>query len=200
VIDAVDMAIWNRRPAQGLVHHSDQGCQYTSLAFGRRLREAGLVASMGSVGDCFDNAVTESFFATLECELLDRTRFATRSQPERPSSTTWRASTTPAGATPPWAISAPLTSRGGTPPATLPPDLPVPRCLPHRGNSNRHVIATLWPIGDRPAVRIAKDIYEGLAARSAEEVAWALHQATRRRRDQDARRPSTWAAHIHSGA
>jgi transposase InsO family protein len=54
--------------------------QYTSLAFGRRLREAGLVASMGSVGDCYDNAVTESFFATLECELLDRTRFATRTQ------------------------------------------------------------------------------------------------------------------------
>jgi putative transposase len=80
VIDALDMAIWNRRPAEGLVHHSDQGCQYTSLAFGRRLREAGLVASMGSVGDCFDNAITESFFATLECELLDRQRF--RSQTE----------------------------------------------------------------------------------------------------------------------
>jgi putative transposase len=80
VIDALDMAIWNRRPAAGLVHHSDQGCQYTSLAFGRRLRQGGLVASMGSVGDCFDNAVTESFFATLECELLDRTRFATRTQ------------------------------------------------------------------------------------------------------------------------
>jgi putative transposase len=80
VVDALDMAIWNRRPAAGLVHHSDQGCQYTSLAFGRRLREAGLVASMGSVGDCYDNAVTESFFATLECELLDRTRFATRTQ------------------------------------------------------------------------------------------------------------------------
>jgi putative transposase len=80
VIDALDMAIWNRRPAEGLVHHSDQGCQPTSLAFGRRLREAGLVASMGSVGDCFDNAITESFFATLECELLDRQRF--RSQTE----------------------------------------------------------------------------------------------------------------------
>jgi putative transposase len=72
------MAIWNRRPAAGLVHHSDQGCQYASLAFGRRLREAGLVASMGSVGDCFDNAVTESFFATLECELLHRRRFRTQ--------------------------------------------------------------------------------------------------------------------------
>ena len=80
VVDALDMAIWNRRPAAGLVHHSDQGCQYTSLAFGRRLREAGLVGSMGTVGDCYDNAVTESFFATLECELLDRSRFATRTQ------------------------------------------------------------------------------------------------------------------------
>jgi putative transposase len=80
VVDALDMAIWNRRPANGLVHHSDQGCQYTSLAFGRRLQEAGLVASMGTVGDAYDNAVTESFFATLECELLDRTRFATRTQ------------------------------------------------------------------------------------------------------------------------
>jgi putative transposase len=54
--------------------------QYASLAFGRRLRQAGLVASMGSAGDCFDNAVTEGLFATLECELLDRCRFATRSQ------------------------------------------------------------------------------------------------------------------------
>jgi putative transposase len=80
VVDALDMAIWNRRPAAGLVHHSDQGCQYTSLAFGRRLHEAGLVGSMGTVGDCYDNAVTESFFATLECELLDRSRFVTRTQ------------------------------------------------------------------------------------------------------------------------
>jgi putative transposase len=80
VVDALEMALWNRQPKPGLVHHSDQGCQYTSLAFGRRLRQAGLVASMGSVGDAYDNAVTESFFATLECELLDRTRFATRTQ------------------------------------------------------------------------------------------------------------------------
>ena len=80
VIDALDMALWNRRPSPGLVHHSDQGCQYTSLAFGWRLREAGLVASMGSVGDCFDNAVTESCFATLECELLHRHRFRTRTE------------------------------------------------------------------------------------------------------------------------
>jgi putative transposase len=60
------------------VHHSDHGCQYTSLAFGRRLREAGLLGSMGTIGDCFDNAVAESFFATLECELLDRRSWPTR--------------------------------------------------------------------------------------------------------------------------
>jgi putative transposase len=72
VLDALDMAIAHRQPAAGLVHHSDHGCQYTSLAFGRRLQQAGLVASMGTVGDALDNAVAESFFATLECELLDR--------------------------------------------------------------------------------------------------------------------------------
>jgi putative transposase len=80
VVDALEMALWNRQPAAGLVHHSDQGCQYTSLAFGRRCREAGIIPSMGSVGDCFDNAMAESFFATLECELLARHRFATRTQ------------------------------------------------------------------------------------------------------------------------
>lgn len=79
VIEAVDMAVWRRRPTPGVIHHSDQGSQYTSLAFGRRLREAGLVGSMGSPGDCFDNATAESFFATLECELLARHRFPTRS-------------------------------------------------------------------------------------------------------------------------
>jgi len=79
VIAAVDMAVWRRRPTPGLIHHSDQGSQYTSLAFGRRLREAGLVSSMGSRGDCFDNATAESFFATLAIELLARHRFPTRS-------------------------------------------------------------------------------------------------------------------------
>jgi putative transposase len=78
VIEAVEMALWQRRPANGVIHHSDRGSQYTSLAFGWRLREAGLVASMGSRGDCFDNAMAESFFATLECELLARQRFPTR--------------------------------------------------------------------------------------------------------------------------
>ena len=75
VIEALDMAVWNRRPIGGVIHHSDQGCQYTSVAFGRRCREAGVRPSMGSVGDCFDNAMCESFFATLECELIDRNTF-----------------------------------------------------------------------------------------------------------------------------
>jgi len=78
VIEAVDMAVWRRQPKAGVVHHSDQGSQYTSLAFGRRLRDAGMRASMGSRGDCFDNAMAESFFATLECELLARQHFPTR--------------------------------------------------------------------------------------------------------------------------
>lgn len=76
VLEALDMAIAQRRPID-VIHHSDQGCQYTSLAFGLRCRVAGVRPSMGSVGDAYDNALCESFFATLECELLDRQRFAT---------------------------------------------------------------------------------------------------------------------------
>ena len=74
VVAALDMALGQRRPAS-VIHHSDQGCQYTSLAFGERCRQAGAVPSMGSVGDCYDNAMAESFFASLECELLDRVHF-----------------------------------------------------------------------------------------------------------------------------
>jgi putative transposase len=77
VIDALEMAIGQRQPG-GVIHHSDQGSQYTSLAFGKRCREAGVRPSMGSVGDAYDNAMCESFFATLECELLDRRRFASQ--------------------------------------------------------------------------------------------------------------------------
>ena len=76
VLDALAMAIRQRHP-EAVIHHSDQGSQYTSLAFGKRCREAGVRPSMGSVGDCFDNAMCESFFATLECELLERASFPT---------------------------------------------------------------------------------------------------------------------------
>jgi putative transposase len=74
VLEALNMAFTQRRPAE-VIHHSDQGCQYTSIAFGQRCREMHVRPSMGSVGDAYDNAMCESFFATLECELLDRHRF-----------------------------------------------------------------------------------------------------------------------------
>ena len=72
VLDALNMAIHNRRPAAGLVHHSDRGSQYTSVEFGGRLKEAGLIPSMGSVADAYDNALAESFISTLKRELLHR--------------------------------------------------------------------------------------------------------------------------------
>ncbi len=74
VLEALDMALAQRRP-QGVIHHSDQGSQYTSIAFGQRCEKMGVRPSMGSVGDAYDNAMAESFFATLECELIDRYRF-----------------------------------------------------------------------------------------------------------------------------
>ena len=78
VLEALEMAIQVRRPPRGLVHHSDRGCQYTSYAFGKRCQRAGIMPSMGSVGDAYDNALCESFFATLECELIDRSVFRNR--------------------------------------------------------------------------------------------------------------------------
>jgi putative transposase len=81
VLQALEMAYGQRRPSD-VVHHSDQGTQYTSIAFGMRCQQMGVRPSMGSVGDCFDNAMAESFFATLECELLDRRRFKTQAEAE----------------------------------------------------------------------------------------------------------------------
>jgi putative transposase len=81
VVDALQMAIWRRRPAPGsTIAHSDHGSTYTSWAFGRRLGGAGLLGSMGSVGDCFDNSVAESFFGTLQLELLDEQSWESRRQ------------------------------------------------------------------------------------------------------------------------
>lgn len=79
VIDAMNMAVTQRKP-DCVIHHSDQGSQYTSVAFGLRCKEMGVRPSMGSVGDCYDNAMCESFFATLECELLDRRKFKTKAE------------------------------------------------------------------------------------------------------------------------
>jgi putative transposase len=78
VVDALQMAIARRQPEEGLIHHSDQGSQFVSLAFGQAGGRAGIARSMSSRGDCFDNAVAESFFATLKKELIHR-----RSWPDR---------------------------------------------------------------------------------------------------------------------
>lgn len=79
VMQALDMALTLRKP-QSVIHHSDQGSQYTSLAFGGRCREMGVHPSMGSVGDAYDNAMAESFFASLECELINRRCWQTKTQ------------------------------------------------------------------------------------------------------------------------
>lgn len=82
VLRALELAVEARQPV-GVVHHSDQGTQYTSIQYGQRLRHAGIRPSMGSVGDAYDNAMCESFFATLECELLDRMSLRTKDQARR---------------------------------------------------------------------------------------------------------------------
>ncbi len=79
VQSALEMAL-EQRAARGVVFHSDRGCQYTALAFSQRCAEAGIQQSMGRVGSCFDNAMAESLFATVECELLQRTPFESRQQ------------------------------------------------------------------------------------------------------------------------
>ena len=82
ILAALNMALTQRRPSE-VIHHSDRGCQYTSYAFGKRCREAGVMPSMGSVGDAYDNAMAESFFATLERELLNRRRFKSQAEANR---------------------------------------------------------------------------------------------------------------------
>ena len=78
VVDALRMAVWRRKPAPGLVHHSDQGVQYTSLSFGERLKEVGITPSMGRTGTALDNAMAESFVSTLKAEMTSRLEFPTR--------------------------------------------------------------------------------------------------------------------------
>ncbi len=78
VTDALEMAVHRRRPDPGLIHHSDQGSQYVSLGFGQAARDAGIAISMGSKGDAYDNAVAESFFATIKKELIHRRSWPSR--------------------------------------------------------------------------------------------------------------------------
>ena len=78
VVDALQMAIARRKPAPGLVHHSDRGVQYTSLSFGKKLEDERLVPSMGRAGTAYDNALAESFVATLKTKLLYQNTWPTR--------------------------------------------------------------------------------------------------------------------------
>ena len=87
VLNALNMALLTRKPAS-VIHHSDQGSQYTSIAFGQRCEQMGVRPSMGNVGDAYDNAMAESFFATLECELIDRRSWQTK-QAARLAIFTW---------------------------------------------------------------------------------------------------------------
>jgi putative transposase len=80
VLDALEMAVARRRPGPGLIHHTDQGSQYTSLVFTRRCRAVGIEVSMGSRGDCFDNAVLESFHATIKKDLVHRRSWPTKAE------------------------------------------------------------------------------------------------------------------------
>jgi transposase InsO family protein len=77
-LDALELALRARRPAAGLLHHSDRGSPYASEDYRQALRQRGLVASMSRSGDCWDNAVAESFFATLKTELVDHERYPTQ--------------------------------------------------------------------------------------------------------------------------
>jgi putative transposase len=79
VLAALNMALQQRKP-KGVIHHSDQGSQYTSIAFGERCKKMGVRPSMGTVGDAYDNAMAESFFATLECELIDRRSWPSKTE------------------------------------------------------------------------------------------------------------------------
>jgi putative transposase len=80
VVDALEMARWRRRPPAGAVVHSDRGSQYTSRIFGHRLRAAGLPGSMGRVASSVDNGLMESFWSTMQRELLDRRTWTARAE------------------------------------------------------------------------------------------------------------------------
>ena len=112
VVDALRMAVWRRKPAPGLVHHSEQGVQYTSLSFGERLKAVGITPSVGRTGSALDNALAESFVWTLKAELWSAHRGSLPGGLRRQrSSITWRLSTTPAAYIRLWATRAPRTSR-----------------------------------------------------------------------------------------
>jgi len=113
VLDALDMALAVHKP-DGVIHHSDKGSQYTSLAFGDRCRQAGVRPSTGSVGDAYDNAMCESFFATLDASSSTATVSARTPRRAWRSSTSSKASTILPGVTRRWATSRRSNTNGET--------------------------------------------------------------------------------------
>ena len=111
VTDALIMAIWRRGRPDSLLHHSDQGSQYTSEQFQRLMADHGITCSMSRSGNVWDNAAMESFFSSLKTERTARKVYERGTQPGRMCSTTSSASTIPSAGTRRWAISAPLSSR-----------------------------------------------------------------------------------------
>ena len=116
---ALRQAVTRRRPPTGVIFHSDRGCQYTSAQFAAAAAELGVRLSHGRKGQCWDNAVGESFFATIKTELLEDAVWPTHAAARARSSSTSRATTTSGAATPPWATSAPPTTK---PPPTRSPN------------------------------------------------------------------------------
>jgi len=115
VADALQMATWRRQPPKGrTIAHSDHGSVYTSWLFGNRLRNAGILGSMGSIGDAYDNSVAESFFSILQRELLDQHDWATRDQLAAAIFEWIEAGTTHTAATATTTASAPSTTRPQT--------------------------------------------------------------------------------------
>jgi putative transposase len=135
VVDAIDMARWRCKPAPGTVLHSDRGAQFTSWLFGNRLREAGLMGSMGKVTCAYDNAFMESFFGSMQIELLDRRDWSSRAELANGIFEWIEAFYTRRGATHRSATSAPSSSKHVTPPPTKRHDQHTPRVRETRDRS-----------------------------------------------------------------
>ena len=176
LVIALEMAIGQRRPGT-VIHHSDQGCQYTSLAFGKRCNEAGVRPSLGCVGDAYDNAMVQSFFATLECDLLERSRFASQAEARMACSASSRAGTILFGSIHPLAID--------RQPPTNPPRRPPTQNRSHAitpRNRGSLSLSSPQPTRSRlrpaPCTRLAS-AFEALAPGESSSVLNVIHVSMR---------------------
>ncbi|MFD6568881.1 IS3 family transposase [Micromonospora profundi] len=131
ILAALEYGIWSRDVRDGrLIHHSDRGSNYTSFRFAERLQDNGILPSMGSVGDSYDNALMENFWSTLKIELVYRTNWRTRDEAENAIFAYITAGTTPAASNASWATSARTSTR--------PPGTPARRNQPNHLSPSRH--------------------------------------------------------------